>query len=1028
MLAMLCRVFPPNLPRRLAFLLILLATTPAAAETLFTVPPGGRLAIEQSLDDATWAEARRCLPSASTVGAQYYAVVVNELDAPGRPEARPGDAVPFVDSAYTAWRAADTSVLDPDRHVLIGLAIEDRAVAIHPGHEWAEMGLEGPTITRVIDGSEFSDRARSGDLARAVCTLADAVDSWIVGTLRQQEQAREAAAAQLARQREAAAAKLAHQQALRQAAPFVVFGVVLLITFLVFLLQLSRVRRLKHATTEEIEEWRAQLSVAAERLLELERLHPVYFTAAMRRWTGRSLELDRNCADAVNRVYLLYSRASLLADRAADELRVTGSLRMAPVRRARSFLHTADVVIEEGVPAEGEDRRRIFVPLLREVRTTADQVLAELDTAYGEALDQLSHVAELEEHHDVLRRQADAGAESSLAAISARRELGLPVSHLDKALESALSNRDRARGEFRSDPLAAVELLEPCVAQLQAVAARAELGNRAIERLRTHVTGRAQALRRRIDELREQGYRLEEPGFQADLQLDRGAEDAEALEAAVAEGHEEEARQALDRLEEALDDLSAKIEASAAARDGIPRDADALDTEIAALRDKLPTARQTLDGLARRHAPRSWEEESDNVEEIKEILDRLDQTLARIRDDHAHQNYLAALEDLTTCRALLDDCHDLLGEIEVIETVLEGCKSRSLDLARQVDSSIDELLRRRDEKGVGTDGRRQIDELAAEARPLVAVCTEISTETSMDMSNASDATGERETEPPDWTDLEPRLAALRRSCQDLAAEVTEDLAGHAAARKQTTRLTNDVHELLGHVRLEERDRPHVESSVREVADGVEQWTADLEADELGGRELFRRCEQLAARLEWARGVWRSEMDLVRHAETTLRAAEHAASRQLGRSLGHGIVVSSSSATRALERARNAAGRKEWEAVVEAAQTAQAEIDDAVAGAEVQYRNRERAERRKLAAAAAMEALRIGVTVAALSGGRGRRGGRRTSLPSWPSRSSASSSMGSLRPASRGGGTRASRPSGGRSGGGWGGSRSGGSRW
>ena len=269
--------------------------------------------------------------------------------------------------------------------------------------------------------------------------------------------------------------------------------------------------------------------------------------------------------------------------------------------------------------------------------------------------------------------------------------------------------------------------------------------------------------------------------------------------------------------------------------------------------------------------------------------------------------------------------------------------------------------------------------------------------------------------------MEPGLAALRRGFQDLAAEVQADVSAYGHARKLTKKLKDAAYELLGHVRKEDRDRPHVESSVRQVAGDIENWSDELDADVRGGRDLLRHGEHLAARLEWARGVWRSEMDVVRHAESLLRAAEHAASRQLGRSLGHGIVVSSASAQSALQRARDAARRREWEIVAEASQTAQAEIDDAVAGAEVQHRNRERVERQRLAAAAAMEALRIGVTVAAMSAGGGRR--RRSRLPSWPSRSSASSGMGSVRP--RGGGGRSGGSSwGGRSGG----SRSGGSRW
>ena len=159
------------------------------------------------------------------------------------------------------------------------------------------------------------------------------------------------------------------------------FGLLALVAIVVLaLIRASRRRRARDRAVSEVARWKEKIEVAAERVLAIETEHPLYFATTARRWTGDSQELDRQAGDAVNHVFLLYSKAFELHDRArslvegAEAGGVLGFLASSePFDEAWRLLRDTEVRIETG---EVEERRRIFLPLRGEYRGISANLLA----------------------------------------------------------------------------------------------------------------------------------------------------------------------------------------------------------------------------------------------------------------------------------------------------------------------------------------------------------------------------------------------------------------------------------------------------------------------------------------------------------------------------------------------------------------------------------------------------------------------------------------------------------------------------
>lgn len=180
--------------RALAILLTLTLTA-SLARSADPIPPWSpdRVAVSGTAD--TYGRLRATLAGfESAVGADYHVCIVG-LSAHQAGGDHADSAVGYVDQVFETWRAAGAPI-DPERGVVLVLAIQNRGIALHPGSRWTRLGFERDVVTQLIDGSSFGQYARSGDYEGALAQLVQAID-WHLA-LQEREQAKTAEKAQRA--------------------------------------------------------------------------------------------------------------------------------------------------------------------------------------------------------------------------------------------------------------------------------------------------------------------------------------------------------------------------------------------------------------------------------------------------------------------------------------------------------------------------------------------------------------------------------------------------------------------------------------------------------------------------------------------------------------------------------------------------------------------------------------------------------------------------------------------------------------
>ena len=1030
---------------------------------------GRRLALGSGVDPSPFRTTERCLAKPYASGASFYAAVVRVSDPSGSRSPQYSNAVPYVDALYDAWRSPS---LDASTHILIAVSLDNRGIAIHPGLRWADLGLEGDAIRRVIDGSKFGDWARSGEMGKALCVLAEAVDQdledlqqagrrriddlgrqlqgvaeqrsllqgraakwertypelgarWTqeldrmegaVSDGRRAVQRRRLADARSALSRAQAglerlagamdAVEATHEalpqldreierrgltlaaaegsstpafaRARRQwsecrtmrasletsllegqpadaaalrgcldafdgyldaardahhlryvVLPLLLVGGLMLAALGALLLQLLRVRAARRAADTLLDAWQRRLDQVADRLLEIESELPLYFTPDHVRWTGESRELDQRCATAVNHVYVLFSEANLLLDRAR---RVAAGLRYSSLRnldRTNRVLHDSRILEAADTDAPGLKLRLPgAVPQLEPC--TGAELLDRLEARCAALTGDIRQVIALEERFYELVQESDTVSADAAEAGKARAELAAPIESLERRLAPLLDRR-RSAMDLSSDPIRANAALEAVVADLKALHADIQLGNGTLRTLRGDCTERREKLWDRVRSMRDDGFELLEPGLSADLRLERSLRQATEIEDTVADGREKEAAALLDRLQFGLLELNQQLTTVETTRANLPDRLQKLEAQAAELRARIPGGQEILSSLHSDHAPETFVAESDNLAELDELLTDFTAWCRDIRQDYDTQHYLAAAEDLATGVELVTRGKALLDAVETIQQDLEDTRQRARDLGRELDGRLAELRRRAEQRGVAAETRRNGEQTADRAATLLESLS---------------------TARPHWPHLEQNLASASSFVDSLLRQMGDEIShlqeAEGLAQEWTARLANLQQQVL----RETRDREFVAEGVAAAGEALAAWRTELggeAAHREGGTALLRRGKQAEAKIQWAEGLWRSEMDLVRAAEAKLAGARDMLRREQRRHFGYGVVASCEDAEATLWGIEALRNRRDWQGVLDASRRATEQIQNELERCRGLARRREEEERRALEA-------------------------------------------------------------------------------
>lgn len=717
----------------------------------------------------------------------------------------------------------------------------------------------------------------------------------------------------------------------RTVVPSVVAGAIALFALALLIFMAVRRRRVEKLVEAELGRWSDALGTASERLLDLETEFSIYFDSGRKPWVGDSAELDQACADEVNRLFLMFSKAQDI-HRAAQKAKEDAPILMTgALEGVLERLRTVEVTIEMG---EREKRRRIFLPLSREYKASAAQLLEDLAGSYARAAELLEEATSLMERVDALRVAIAETSTKASSGIEHRATHGLPTEHLEQHARAGDADWLGGRATAATDPKQAVEYFENALEHLTECVRLCDLGNTAVDGVRDALPSRREELEARIAELRADGYAVREPGFDPDHELERltrvGFSVVENLQASS----DEPAHEIWVAIDKDLDALARALELTARAREGVPSRLAELEEQHAENNARVPDAAKILARLQKSHAQAAYDRESDNLDEIAQLRELTDEGFGSARQAHTAQHYLAARSDVEALAAMIGKRRALLDEVEAILKRLESARDTARELFGKAAKTLAETRSLcRSEKGI-------TDELANAVQDTLSA-----------LRVARDLAAK---DRPHWLELHSEAQRINMAANDQREDVAAEVAAYRIAQTEYKRLEAECVELLKRARRETRDRPHVEAMLVDAKKAIETAVHFTEHPGASGTKSVLEVNKAASWLDRAEKAWKSELAAIQSAEADLATAERRYQTVDGQNYGYSAYADASGALPHLRDARDARDAREWEKVKQHAAAALVAISAAEDYAQDEAdreRRRREAEARRAAAAA-----------------------------------------------------------------------------
>ncbi|MGE0708125.1 MAG: TPM domain-containing protein [Planctomycetota bacterium] len=485
---------------------------------------------------------------------------------------------------------------------------------------------------------------------------------------------------------------------------------------------------------------------------------------------------------------------------------------------------------------------------------------------------------------------------------------------LDEELASA---QERAR----RDPVGTIEAVGGLDAHLDKLELRLGRARQAL-RVAAELDGEVAAIQARIDELRQGGLRLREPGFEPEAALERARELAGRARDAAATADDKACEEHAAHARRLVEEVRARAETALRAREALAPRIESLRQERAALAERLPRTRELLAELQREHADTALWPALDNAEEAEAALAHaglcLDQAAAAGTPEE--QRYLAGEELVARAARILRDVTELFDEVpqkqeELVEARREA--ERALRDGRDALRGVERDLRESDaHASVGALRQRE------------ALGTLLAEEQS------------RQQEPrPDWLVRQRRWTTLAEG----AAALAEQLARERAAREETESLANTLEQRFAALRAKleasEDDRASVNHRADALADELSETLAGLDAERQDWPARLSELRVLDGRLRALEDDVRDELQLAEAARRAVTRAVAAVSAVRG--------VNTREAWDELNAARAELARQRYEQAQGLAERAEREL---VKAEERERRAQEERERYRAAAA------------------------------------------------------------------------------
>ena len=449
---------------------------------------------------------------------------------------------------------------------------------------------------------------------------------------------------------------------------FIQLGLLLLGAILLWWLITQRWRSARRALEARglIQQWEQLLQRVGDNLVKFEDEHALLLSQPelMARFdetsTGPVVEMARE----VDNLFLSFEVAQRVLSAAEDMLNRAGRLRWLrerPYERALELLTVQEIVVR----SEELTYRKPYLPKKDEVRMRPQQLLADIQASWERAV---HLVAQLEERFrasweklDQLNQQLGELESLQLRLV----ELGIPLpprAELTELERQVQATRDRAK----TDPQGALEEAARLEQPLSRLRERTEHLIHAAAQVGKDVREAREEARAAVEQLRAEGFTVEEPGFEPNAMLAHidkmSAEALRAVRNGNTEAAEKKAGEALESALELLELCDRLRRSREESLSHIPQ----VEQRCQALRERMPERRERLRGLRQAHADLALQPALDNVEEASAALGQVDRYLTEARACMAPgaQRYLGAEELIRRASEQLDAVDALFQEIE----------------------------------------------------------------------------------------------------------------------------------------------------------------------------------------------------------------------------------------------------------------------------------------------------------------------------------------------------------------------------
>jgi uncharacterized membrane protein YgcG len=808
---------------------------------------------------------------------QTYYVVVVKSTGPGAKAT--GNYAEKIVSAWSAQRKGRGPSFDPDRSVVIVVALDNRQVAVKPGRVLRdEFGLHANRVELDLIPS-FIALAKENRYADGLSALLDTTNNWIAA--RHDSGTPYVAVSVPASKAAAAPAKVAVQPSQASAdtagvpAPLTASKGVTAVT--------SSTEPQKQGSSE----WLPVIIVGVPILLMLFAFGSWIwhlYRRAQGRVAGRIREVKSKAADVMDKLDGLKERLKLMPTSTDFQQAMSGETQTVfnAVNTRLGTLWDGWLKIMDVLEKAQKLAAKSGSPLSQKTLAEAEELItkqgsfAEIETqahAIEADIDRLEHAHQVArsvlEAVAVARPKTDAGLESV-------KKLGLSTAPYQDELTGIDTALAHAKSVLVADPLGTKTSLEALRDRSDALLAR-------IERV-VALFGDAQKVKSSFDTIAKQvagqraaGLKLVEENGNPDRLLSEGADAHREALGALEAGDPDGASAKLELARGKTKDAQATIEKVQKSRAFCERELPARARETERLRAALPQAESYQADLEREFARSSWQAVARNLDQIHSLLATFDRQAeqAAALVTTTRQEYVRGaglVEELARQQQIVLRLMSGLGEqLNGLVNVRGECRKLTGDLAATERQA--ELLIRQNEAIVSDVARNSLN-AARRAKEDVLARSEAAT--------------------PDWPALHQSLTEVIGDLTIAQSQAEEDINNHAALVQEFEQVRDQASRVYAFLSSHSEDRLAANQHYQAAADALDR--VGLEIAEPQGRSgaLLEQVRGAAADLTRAEELAREDIRLAAQAQSQIAEAGQAISKARGySSMGFGVDTSAS---------------------------------------------------------------------------------------------------------------------------------------